>query len=354
MIVGFQVRADRPASPTSSPATASCSRTCSIACAARAASSAPTQPRRRRRPTPARRHRRRASIADAVADPVATSIVIPAFNEGAVDRRRRRGAAARPRRGTRSSSSTTDRPTTPARTPRPPARAVVRHPYNKGNGAAVKSGIRAATGEYVLILDGDGQHQPEDARRLVVAARRVRSGGRRARRGDAGDSGARRVGNARSTGSPSYLTGRADSRPDVRLPRGAARAACASSCTCCRTASRRRRRPRWRSSGRATTWRSSRSRRGSGRALEDPAGARRRQVLPHHAADRSRIFSPLRIFLPISVSAFLLGLVYAAWNLVTDTRIPNGAVLLMMFAVIVFLVGLVSEQISALRAAGRE
>ena len=35
---------------------------------------------------------------------------------------------------------------------------VVRHPYNKGNGAAVKSGIRRATGEFVLIIDGDGQH----------------------------------------------------------------------------------------------------------------------------------------------------------------------------------------------------
>src|SRR5262245_22732694 len=40
---------------------------------------------------------------------------------------------------------------------------VVKHPYNKGNGAAVKSGIRAAAGEYILIIDGDGQHKPEDA-----------------------------------------------------------------------------------------------------------------------------------------------------------------------------------------------
>ena len=44
---------------------------------------------------------------------------------------------------------------------------VVRHPYNKGNGAAVKSGIRRAAGEYVLIVDGDGQHSPADAERLV-------------------------------------------------------------------------------------------------------------------------------------------------------------------------------------------
>src|SRR5438067_2439579 len=44
---------------------------------------------------------------------------------------------------------------------------VLRHPYNKGNGASVKTGIRNATGEFVLILDADGQHQPTDAQRLV-------------------------------------------------------------------------------------------------------------------------------------------------------------------------------------------
>ena len=32
---------------------------------------------------------------------------------------------------------------------------VIRHPYNIGNGAAVKTGIRAATGAFVLIADGD-------------------------------------------------------------------------------------------------------------------------------------------------------------------------------------------------------
>src|SRR5687767_11561220 len=45
---------------------------------------------------------------------------------------------------------------------------VVRHPYNKGNGAAVKSGIRRASGEFVLIVDGDGQHRAADAQRLVA------------------------------------------------------------------------------------------------------------------------------------------------------------------------------------------
>ena len=44
---------------------------------------------------------------------------------------------------------------------------VIRHPYNKGNGAAVKTAIRSATSEWLLIVDGDGQHRAEDARRLV-------------------------------------------------------------------------------------------------------------------------------------------------------------------------------------------
>ena len=44
---------------------------------------------------------------------------------------------------------------------------VIRHPYNKGNGAAVKTGIRQATGDFILIADADGQHRPADAARLV-------------------------------------------------------------------------------------------------------------------------------------------------------------------------------------------
>ena len=45
---------------------------------------------------------------------------------------------------------------------------------------------------------------------------------------------------------------------------------------------------------------------------------------------------------------------YAVWTIATQSNIPNGAVLLIMLAVVVFLVGLVSEQISALRFEGRQ
>lgn len=44
---------------------------------------------------------------------------------------------------------------------------VVRHPYNRGNGAAVRSGIRAATGDVIVIMDADGQHDPADVPRLL-------------------------------------------------------------------------------------------------------------------------------------------------------------------------------------------
>jgi hypothetical protein len=66
------------------------------------------------------------------------------------------------------------------------------------------------------------------------------------------------------------------------------------------------------------------------------------------------LFSPLRVFLPLSAFAFAIGALYGIWNVVVYSRIPNGSVLLILFAVVVFLVGLVSEQISALRFEGRQ
>src|SRR5262245_44794687 len=45
---------------------------------------------------------------------------------------------------------------------------VIRHPYNIGNGAAVKTGIRAATGDIIVLMDADGQHPPGDVPRMVA------------------------------------------------------------------------------------------------------------------------------------------------------------------------------------------
>src|SRR5262249_54850741 len=65
------------------------------------------------------------------------------------------------------------------------------------------------------------------------------------------------------------------------------------------------------------------------------------------------IFSPLRVFFPVAAVSFLGGVAYGLWTVIVSHKIANGAVLLLMFAVLVFLVGLVSEQIAALRIDGR-
>ena len=93
--------------------------------------------------------------------PNSTSVVVPASTR-AFDRRLV-PTCGRPLTGTRSSSSTMDRRTAPASAPTAAGARVIRHPYNKGNGAAVKTGIRQATGTFILIIDADGQHRPADA-----------------------------------------------------------------------------------------------------------------------------------------------------------------------------------------------
>jgi glycosyltransferase involved in cell wall biosynthesis len=44
---------------------------------------------------------------------------------------------------------------------------VYSHPYNIGNGAAIKSGVRFASGKILVFMDGDGQHDPEDIKRML-------------------------------------------------------------------------------------------------------------------------------------------------------------------------------------------
>lgn len=45
---------------------------------------------------------------------------------------------------------------------------VVRHPYNIGNGAAIKSGVRVAAGDIIILMDADGQHHPSDITKMVA------------------------------------------------------------------------------------------------------------------------------------------------------------------------------------------
>ena len=88
-----------------------------------------------------------------MAEPSAVSIIIPAFDEeGAIPQViASLRAAASWREIIVVDDGSTDRTGDVARTA---GANVVRHPYNIGNGASVKSGIREASGDFILIMDG--------------------------------------------------------------------------------------------------------------------------------------------------------------------------------------------------------
>ena len=66
------------------------------------------------------------------------------------------------------------------------------------------------------------------------------------------------------------------------------------------------------------------------------------------------IFSPLRVFVPVSAAALALGTAYAFWTMATQSHVTNSSVLLIVLGVIVFFLGLLSDQISALRFERRD
>jgi len=285
-----------------------------------------------------------------MADASATSVIVPAFEEGTavagVVESLRSAAAWREILVVDDGSSDET-----SRWAREAGARVIRHPYNKGNGAAVKTGIRSATGEWVLILDADGQHRPEDALRLVgwlgeydlvVGARSAASQA----------TAARRLGNDLLNALAGYLAER--KIPDLTSGFRAARREHLMEFLHLL--------PNGFSTPTTTTLAFLRA---GYNVRFEPVVARQRsgQSKIRLARDGARfflillkvitIFSPLKVFVPISAAAFGLGVVYGVWTVYQNSRIPNGAVLLLMFAVVVFLVGLVSEQVATLRFQGQ-
>jgi len=229
---------------------------------------------------------------------------------------------------------------------------VVRHPYNKGNGASVKTGIRNATGEYVLILDADGQHRPADAKRLVAKLDEYELVvGARSNATQAGT--ARRLGNSLLNGIASYLT---DQRiPDLTSGFRAARRAHLleflhllpngfSTPTTTTLAFMKAGYSVWFEPIDAGV------REGRSKIRFGPDGVQFFVILLKVIT----IFSPMRVFLPLSLASFAGGGAYALWTIATQSHVTNSSVLLILLSVIIFLVGLVSEQISSLRFERRD
>jgi glycosyltransferase involved in cell wall biosynthesis len=278
-----------------------------------------------------------------VAEPAAVSVVIPAYNEeeaiGEVV------TAALSRAGWREvlvvDDGSGDR--TAERAQAAGAR-VVRHPYNKGNGAAVKTGIREARGDVVLLMDGDGQHAPEEAERLVagIGTYDMVIGARAA----ADQAATRALGNALFKALASWLTGRRihdltsgfrAARRDLLLeilhllPNGYSYPT--TSCLAFLKA------------GHNLTFEPVRARKAVGRSKMRVVRDGVRFVLIIFKI--VTLYSPLKVFFPLAASSFALGAAYAAWNVWLFGKIPMGAALLIQLAVVVFLFGLISEQIAA-------
>jgi glycosyltransferase involved in cell wall biosynthesis len=281
-----------------------------------------------------------------MAQPDAVSIVIPAYNEAAVIAE---VVSALAHAGGWREILVVDDGSADETGPRAAAAGarVIRHPYNKGNGAAVKTGVRQAAGEYILILDADGQHRVEDALNLisslgeydlVVGARDPATHATLLRR----------VGNAGLNWIATYLTGR--DIPDLTSGlRGARREYLReflhllpngfSTPTTSTLA--------FMKAGYNVTFvpATAAVRVGSSKIRMSRDGLKFFLILVRVIT----IFSPMRIFLPISAISFALGAGYALWTIATQSHVTNSSVLLILFSVVVFLVALVSEQISALR-----
>jgi glycosyltransferase involved in cell wall biosynthesis len=285
-----------------------------------------------------------------VADPATTSVIVPAFHEAA-------GigevVTALVEAGPWHEIIVVDDGSsdeTGARA-RAAGATVLRHPYNKGNGAAVKTGLRHATGAHVLIVDGDGQHSPADARLLVERLGEfdlvvgARDPGTQATLG-------RRAGNGALNSLASYLTNR--HIPDLTSGfRAAKREVLAEFLHLL---------PNGFSTPTTTTLACIKA----GYSVEFVrVTARKRHGVSkiRFARDGAKFFlivvklvtffSPLRIFLPVSAICFAVGAAYAAWTIATQSHVTNSSVLLIVVSVVIFLMGLVSEQIAALRFEGR-
>jgi glycosyltransferase involved in cell wall biosynthesis len=228
---------------------------------------------------------------------------------------------------------------------------VIRHPYNIGNGAAVKTGIRAARGATLILMDGDGQHPPEDISRLVAASADydmvvgARAKGSRWRMH-------RYLANWIFNRIASYVTkfNVKDLTSGFRLLRRehALRFidllpnefSYPSTLTLA-----------FLRSGLTIKYIPVQSLYRSGQSKISLVSDGLRFLLI--IAKIATLFAPLRVFLPVSGFFFVAGAGYYIYTYVTEGRFTNMAVFLLTTAVIIFMMGLVSEQIAIFRMEGK-
>jgi glycosyltransferase involved in cell wall biosynthesis len=226
---------------------------------------------------------------------------------------------------------------------------VVRHAEGLGNGAAVKRGIREAKGQWIVLLDGDGQHPPAELLPMLAMAERYDMVV--ASRGGSGGSLHRNFANRVYNRLASYVSGR--KIPDLTSGYRLLRADVAKDLV-------------WllpNTFSYPTTITMSMLRGGWSVGFH-PFAVRQRKGKSHVRlfADGSRffliilriatMFAPLRVFLPVSMATAALGIGWYLYTYLSEGRFTNMAVLLLGQATLLFALGLIAEQIAALRFQG--
>jgi glycosyltransferase involved in cell wall biosynthesis len=230
---------------------------------------------------------------------------------------------------------------------------VYSHPYNIGNGAAIKSGIRAASGEILVFMDADLQHTPEEIKTMldyfpdydmVVGARSKKDQ----------ISFGRAFGNKLYNLLASYVakfnvqdltSGFRAIKSNIAqqflylLPNSYSYPATLTLAVL-RT-------------GRALkyvpiTTKVRKAGKSNIKIFKD--GVRFFMIIIKICT----LFSPFRIFLPVSFIMFCLGLFYYLYTFLTAGRFTNMSALLFSTSIIIFMMGLISEQICQMRFERRE
>ncbi|MCM8801401.1 MAG: glycosyltransferase family 2 protein [Candidatus Omnitrophica bacterium] len=223
---------------------------------------------------------------------------------------------------------------------------VIQHPYRIGNGACIKTGLRNTASEIIVLMDADGQHRPQDIPRLLkqidnfdmVVGQRDFSGFT-----------LRNLANIIYNVFASYVTQfkikdltcgfRAVKRMIALkflylLPNGFSYPATLTLA--------------FLRSGRTIKYvpiSNAPRLKGKSKIRLFQDGARFFIIITKIAT----LFSPLRVFIPISLFFFLSGLTYYLYTYITQHRFTNMAVFLLTTAILIFMLGLISEQINQLR-----
>ena len=231
---------------------------------------------------------------------------------------------------------------------------VVSNPYRMGNGAAIKRGVREAHGKTLAMMDADGQHSPSDLERLwkrycaedldmLVGARDPKTHA----------SMFRRLGNSAFNKLASWMTGQKilDLTSGLRvcnaryfreflylLPNGFSYPTTSTMAFC--------------RSGYTVAY--------------EPINAAKREGRSHLKIWREglrflviifkigALYSPLKLFAPVSAFLFLAATLLYGFTYWDSGRFTNMSALLYMTSLLTFLIGIVSEQITALMFAHRE